>query len=120
MTAFAPRALATGIGSMPHPNTHQAMSVMFQNFSTLPYWPQLPKRDFRENMYVQFSEQLVGIKLDLPQELISVVIDDDTMAQVEAFYARYLEDNADLFTVGQDYAAGVARAGAGESRERLN
>jgi methionine synthase II (cobalamin-independent) len=107
MTAFAPRALATGIGSMPHPDTHQAMNVMFQNFSTLPYWPQLPKRDFRENMYAQFSEQLVGIKLDLPQELISVVIDNDTMAQVEAFYARYLEDNADLFAVGQDYAAGL-------------
>jgi len=107
MTSFAPRALATGIGSMPHSDTRQAMSVMFQNFSTLPYWPQLPKRDFRENMYAQFSEQLVGVKLDLPQELISVIIDNDTMAQVEAFYARYLEDNADLFAVGQDYAAGL-------------
>ena len=107
MTEFAPRALATGIGSMPHPDTQQAMRVMFQNFSTLPYWPQLPKRDFRENMYAQFSEDLVGIKLDTAQELLSVVINDDTLAQVEGFYARYLEENSILFAVSPDYADGL-------------
>lgn len=107
MTEFTPRALATGIGSMPHPDTRQAMNVMFQNFSTLPYWPQLPKRDFRENMYAQFSENLVGVKLDLAHELINVIINDDTLAQVEGFYARYLEDNSDLFAVSPDYAAGL-------------
>ncbi len=107
MTEFTPRAQATGIGSMPHPDTRQAMNVMFQNFSAIPYWPQLPKRDFRENMYAQFSEDLVGIQLDLAQELINVVINDDTMAQVEGFYARYLEDNSDLFAVSPDYAAGL-------------
>ncbi|MBI5034661.1 MAG: methionine synthase [Chloroflexi bacterium] len=107
MTDFAPRAQATGIGSMPHADTQQAMRVMFQNFSTLPYWPQLPRRDFRENMYAQFSEDLVGIQLDTAQELLSVIINDDTMAQVEKFYARYLEENSDLFAVSPDYAAGL-------------
>ena len=107
MTEFAPRAQATGIGSMPHPDTHQAMRVMFQNFSIIPYWPQLPKRDFRENMYAQFSQDLVGIQLDTAQELLSVIINDDTLAQVEGFYARYLEDNPDLFAMSRDYAAGL-------------
>ena len=107
MIDFAPRAQATGIGSMPHSDTHAAMNVMFQNFPTIPYWPQLPKRDFCENMYAQFSQDLVGIQLDRAQELISVVIDDNTMAQVEAFYTRYLEDNSDLFAVTSEYAAGL-------------
>ncbi len=107
MSDFIPRALPTGIGSMPHAQTRAALQVMFENFSTIPYWPQLPKRDFRENMYAQFSENLVGVQLDLPHEWIGAVIDDHTLAGVETFYARYLEDNPDLFAVGADYAAGL-------------
>ena len=107
MTDFIPRAVATGVGSMPHPDTCGAMRVMFQHFPTIPYWPQLPKRDFRENMYAQFSENLVGVQIDLPHEWLGLVKDDAMMAQVEAFYARYLEDNPDLFAVGREYAAGL-------------
>jgi hypothetical protein len=107
MTTFVPRARATGVGSMPHLETHEAMRVMFENFSAIPYWPQLPKRDFRENMYAQFSEDLVGVQIDLSQEWMGLVKDDNTMAQIEAFYARYLEDQPKLFAVGREYAAGL-------------
>lgn len=107
MTVFNPRAQATGVGSMPHADTATAMRVMFENFPTVPYWPQLPKRAFYENMYAQYSEDLTGIVLDLPNEMISVVTGDETLAQVEAFYARYLEDDPDLFAVSRDYAAGL-------------
>ena len=107
MTDFKPRALATGVGSMPHADTATAMRIMFDNFPTIPYWPQLPKRDFRENMYAQFSEDLTGVQIDLPHEWIGLVKVDDLMPQVEAFYARYLEDNPDLFAVSHEYAAGL-------------
>ncbi|MEW5721321.1 MAG: methionine synthase, partial [Chloroflexota bacterium] len=72
-----------------------------------PYWPQLPTRDFRENMYAQFSEDLVGVQIDLPHEWMGLVKDDNTLAQIEQFYARYIEDNPALFAVGQEYAAGL-------------
>jgi hypothetical protein len=107
MPDFVPRARATGVGSMPHVETRDALRVMFQNFPTIPYWPQLPKRDFRENMYAQFSEDLVGVQMDVPHEWMGLVKDDHTMAQVEQFYARYLEDNPDLFAIGRAYAAGL-------------
>jgi methionine synthase II (cobalamin-independent) len=107
MTDWIPRGLATGIGSMPHVDANAALRVTFENFPTLPYWPQLPKRDFRENMYAQFSEGLPGIQLDLPHEWLGLVKDDTLMAQVEAFYARYLEENPDVFAVGEEYAAGL-------------
>jgi methionine synthase II (cobalamin-independent) len=107
MTSFTPRARATGIGSLPHPAPSDALRVVLENFPTIPYWPQLPRRDFRENMYAQFSEELVGIKMDLGKEWLGVETDDDTMAQVEAFYARYLEDKPELFAVHPDYAAGL-------------
>ncbi len=107
MSSFAPRALATGIGSLPHPEPQDALKLIRSAFPTLPFWPQLPHRDFRENMYAQFSEDLVGVKIDLPRESLSAVIDDDTMAGVEAFYARYLENDARLFAVSREYAAGL-------------
>jgi len=106
-TDFVPRALATGMGSMPHTETREAMRVMFQNFPTIPCWPQLPKRDFRENMYAQFSEGLAGVQMDVPHEWLGLVKDDGMMAQVEVFYARYLADDPDLFAVGPEYAAGL-------------
>lgn len=107
MIDFIPRGLATGVGSMPHSNPRDALRVMFENFPTLPYWPQLPKRDFRENMYAQFSENLPGVQMDLAREWLGLVKDDSLMAQVEAFYARYLADDPDLFAVGPEYAAGL-------------
>jgi len=107
MANFVPRALATGMGSMPHPDPHEALRLIFEAFPTIPYWPQLPRRDFRENMYVQFSEDLVGVKMDLAREWLGVVTGDDTLAQVEAFYARYLEDKPELFAIRQEYAAGL-------------
>jgi methionine synthase II (cobalamin-independent) len=107
MTDFNPRALATGIGSMPHTDPHRALQVILENFATLPYWPQLPRRDFRENMYAQFSENLVGIQIDLPHEWLGLVKTDALMTEVETFYARYLEDDPNLFAVSRDYAAGL-------------
>ena len=107
MSDFIPRALATGIGSLPHTDPRDALRVVFQNFPTIPFWTQLPRRDFRENMYAQFSENLAAVKIDPPHEWMGAVIDDSTMAQIEAFYARYLADDPNLFAVGQEYAAGL-------------
>ena len=107
MAEFAPRALATGIGSLPHPDPYDALRLILSTFPTIPFWPQLSRRDFRENMYAQFSEDLVGVKIDLPHEWMGAVIDDDTLAGVEHFYTRYLENDPRLFAVGRDYAAGL-------------
>jgi methionine synthase II (cobalamin-independent) len=107
MPDFIPRACATGVGSMPHLETRDALRVMFQNFPTLPYWPQLPKRDFRENMYAQFSAALPGAQIDLVHERLDLIKDDTLMAQIEAFYARYLADDPDLFALAPEYAAGL-------------
>jgi methionine synthase II (cobalamin-independent) len=107
MTDFIPRGLTTGIGSLPHTDARAAVRVVLENCATIPYWPQLPKRDFRENMYAQFSEGLVGIQIDLIHDWMGLVKDDTLMEQVEAFYARYLEENPDLFAVSPDYAAGL-------------
>ena len=107
MATFVPRALATGVGSLPHPDVQDALRLIRSTFPTIPFWPQLSRRDFRENMYAQFSEDLVGVKIDLPHEWMGAVIDDDVLAGVEHFYARYLENDPALFAVSRDYAEGL-------------
>ncbi|MBI4788673.1 MAG: methionine synthase [Chloroflexi bacterium] len=107
MPTFAPRALATGIGSMPHMDPRAALRVVFDNVPDVPFWPQLPCRDFRENMYVQYSQELPTVQIDEPHEWIGAVTGEDTLAQVESFYARYLADDPNLFAVGEEYAAGL-------------
>jgi methionine synthase II (cobalamin-independent) len=107
MSNSSPNALATGVGSLPYSNSQDALHLIFATFPEIPFWPQLPRRDFRENMYAQFSENLVAVKLDMPHEMISAVIDDNMLADVEAFYARYLAEDPGLFAVSPDYAAGL-------------
>ncbi len=107
MTNFAPRARSTGIGSLPHPAAADALRLILSTFPAIPFWPQLSRRDFRENMYAQFSEDLVGVKLDLPHEWMGAVVDDETIASIEHFYARYLENDPRLFAVSRAYAAGL-------------
>lgn len=107
MTTFAGHALPTGIGSLPHTSPEQALKVILANFPQLPYWPQLPKRDFRENMYADFSEDLPSVQIDLAHEWMGAVIDDNLLPQIEAFYGRYLAEDPDLFSISLEYASGL-------------
>ena len=58
-----PRLLATAIGSMPHTDPGVACSLVLKYLASVPAWPQLPKRSFKEGMYVQCTQGLPGLKL---------------------------------------------------------
>lgn len=117
MTTFAAHALPTGVGSLPHTSPQHALELVLHNFPQLPYWPQLPKRDFRENMYAEFSQDLPSVRIDLAHDWMGAVIDDDLLSQIEAFYARYLAEDLDLFSISPEYAAGLYALN--EHREEL-
>jgi methionine synthase II (cobalamin-independent) len=117
MTTFAARALPTGVGSLPHTNPQQALELLLANFGEVPYWPQLPRRDFRENMYAEFGEDLPSVQIDLAHEWMGAVVDDNLLPQIEAFYTRYLTEDLELFSISPEYAAGLYALK--EQRERL-
>lgn len=52
------KGLTTGIGSLPHKDAKSALDLIFEYCPQIPFWPQLPKRDIREGMLAQFSENL--------------------------------------------------------------
>ncbi len=117
MTPFAAHALPTGVGSLPHTNPQQAVELIFASFAQVPYWPQLPRRDFRENMYAEFSQGVPSVQIDLAREWMGAIVDDSLLSQIEAFYTRYLTEDLDLFSLSFEYAAGLYALK--EHRDRL-
>ena len=57
-------AVPTVVGSFPHTDAGLLTELILARFTEMPAWPQLPARDWRESMYVQYSEGLPGAVLD--------------------------------------------------------
>jgi hypothetical protein len=55
---------ATGIGTLPHTDEHEAFQLIRREFPSIPFWPQLPNRSFREGMVIQYSEGFPSFKYD--------------------------------------------------------
>ena len=102
---FKLNGLATAIGAMPHSNPHEACSLLLTYLPEIPVWPQLPKRSFRENMYVQFSEGLPGVVVE--EERIWIDRTQDLNKPLEQLYSAYLEGRTDHSAIGRDYAEGL-------------
>ena len=96
--------LPTAIGGMPETNPRAACAQIVHYLRDIPAWPQLPKRSYSENMYVQYSQGLPGVVVE--NEHIYV---DRTQAHkdLEQFYADFLADDYNKYPVGAEYAAGL-------------
>lgn len=54
--------LTTAMGILPHDDLDAALKLALS--VDIPFWPQLPRLSFHEDMYVQVSEGFPGIRLD--------------------------------------------------------
>jgi len=97
--------LPTIIGSMPHTDPQTACSLIAHYLRDIPAWPQLTKRSFLENMYVQYSEGFPGVVVT--EGRIYIDRSQDLSAPLEQLYAAYLENDVDRFPIGSEYAAGL-------------
>ncbi len=103
--AFTPNFHTTLVGSFPHLDS-RAICDRLTGSVDIPAWPQLPRRTFRENMYVQFSAGLPGAMLDEAKQKIVFNTNGDLLPALEEFYARYLAEDVDSFALPRDYSAG--------------
>ncbi len=97
--------LPTIIGSMPHTDAKKACALIARFLRDIPAWPQLPRRSFLENMYVQYSEGFPS--LVVTKDRVYVDPSRDYAESLEALYKAYLENDVDKFPIGKDYAAGL-------------
>ncbi len=102
---FELNGLATGIGSMPYVEPREACSLVLKYLSEIPAWPQLPKKSFLENMYVQFSEGFPGVIVE--GERIWVDRSQDLSKGLERLYSAYLENKIEYGEISAKHAAGL-------------
>ncbi|MFW6055064.1 MAG: hypothetical protein ACOC9D_04080, partial [Thermodesulfobacteriota bacterium] len=78
--------LTTAMAVMPHTDAEQALEVALS--VDIPFWPQLPRLSFFEDMYVQAAEHFPGIVLDIKGRKLSFST-QKFMAELEAVMAGF-------------------------------
>lgn len=99
------RALATGVGSMPQKDAAQALDLIFKYLNPIPFWPQLPKRNIREGMVAQFSENLPFLKMDESGLHFSPF--EAQEGGMETFYGHLIDNDLDYFKISEEFAMGL-------------
>jgi methionine synthase II (cobalamin-independent) len=94
------------VGSVPHRDPMYACDLILKQFPVIPTWPQLPKRSFLENMYVQFSERFPGVVLE--EDRIYVDRRRSLDDALEQLYVAYLQNDLEYGAISPTYAAGLA------------
>lgn len=103
--SFQPNYLTTLNGSVPYLDTADACQRVASAVD-IPAWPQMVKRDFRENMYAQYAAVLPSIVIDDGAQKITFDTSGDITPQLETFYMPYLEDDVDYYRLPPDHASG--------------
>ena len=65
---FSPNCQTTAMGIMPHTDIERALEVALS--LDIPFWPQLPKVSYFEDMYVQALENFPGARIDAVNQKI--------------------------------------------------
>ena len=85
---------------MPHTNIEEALGLVFS--LDIPFWPQLPKVSFYEDMYAQASENFPGITVDIENE--KLIFDTARFQQELGDYSEKM-DQTETFALSQQYSA---------------
>ncbi len=92
----------TGIGSLPHTDPEEAVNIVLSSFD-IPFWPQLPKLSFLEQMIPQYSEGLPLIRVDWQKN--SIMSERGPTEELERFYESYNEKTR--IAISEEYAQGL-------------
>lgn len=89
----------TAMGIMPHTDVDKALELALS--LDIPFWPQLPKVNFFEDMYAQVSEHFPGILLDPEKREVRFSI-DKFYTDFEEFMPYWEEE--EFFRLSPDYS----------------
>jgi len=86
MAPLAPLT-ATGIGSVPFTDTVQAVALILESLPQMPFWPQMVRLGYREEMTPQAARGLPTLKVDAGARVVTV----DPEAPRDEALARFYE-----------------------------
>lgn len=98
------KGLTTGIGSLADRDIRSALDIVFKYTPNIPFWPQLPKRDAREGMVAQFSENLPCLKMSGNDLIFDPQHREE---ELEKFYDRIIAGDTDYFKITDKFAKGL-------------
>jgi len=84
---------------MPHDDVDRALKTALS--LDVPFWPQLPRYSYYEDMYVQASEHFPGILLDMEKQTLRFSM-DKFIAEVEETMTHFEEP--EYFDISQTYS----------------
>jgi len=99
-------ATPTCIGSFPHRDPDEICNTLIRELRICPTWPQLPRRDVRENMYAQFAALLPGARIDPDDGKVILCSGGEYAEAMTRFYEQVLSDNIEGFEPPAASAAG--------------
>ncbi len=92
--------LTTAMAVMPHTDVDRAMKIALT--IDIPYWPQLPRLNYYEDMYVQAAEHFPGIVLDMEKQTLKFSM-DKFIDELEDVMAHF--DSPNIFDISPQYSA---------------
>jgi hypothetical protein len=95
----------THVGSVPHKEPKELTARLVTSLD-IPAWIQMPRRDYRENIYTQFAASLPGVFVDAEKEKAIMNTDGDFEKHLEAFYQTVIDDNLDDVALTPECAMG--------------
>jgi len=98
---------ATVIGSWPFTNVEESVELILKYLPDIPAWAQHPKLNFFENMYVQYSEGLPCLAIDIEKEKIHFETSGDILGPIQVVYENFLAENHAHFAITEKYAQGL-------------
>ena len=97
--------LTTGVGSLPYLDAGKSVRIICDSFD-IPFWPQLPRKSFKEHMYVQFSQGLPGLIVDEKQRSVHVDSSRDISEELAGIYEAYSSGDYGFFGITEEFSAG--------------
>ncbi len=99
MSRIPGNCLTTAMGILPHTDVDRAMELALS--LDIPFWPQLPRLSYYEDMYVQVSENFPGVRIEEERQRIDFST-ERFYAELEGFVER-MED-PDLYRLSPRYS----------------
>jgi hypothetical protein len=105
MARLTPLA-ATGIGSVPFTEAGEAAALILDYLPQMPFWPQMVRLDFREEMNPQAARGLPTLKVDPAARAVAVDPDEPRDEALARFYEAALAGDLTPFGLEPQEARG--------------
>lgn len=99
--------MATGIGSLPYSEPKKAVDLIFSSIPAIPFWPQLVKRDKKEDMIFQYLDAMPAIIYDPEKDKLILDPKEDKENALTKMYEKFIGGDVDYFKIAKARAGGL-------------